>query len=362
MEKTNHIPILQLNKLIKRFGDVVAVDNVSLNINEGEFLTLLGPSGSGKSTILNMIAGFEFPTGGDIVLQGKSINSLLPEKRNIGLVFQNYALFPHMTVFENIAFPLKMRKVPKDQIGEKVKSALNLVQLEGYEKRLPKQLSGGQQQRIAVARALVFDPPLLLFDEPLGALDKKLREHMQLEIKRIHTRLKRTMIYVTHDQEEALVMSDRIAVMNSGRIEQIGPPDVLYENPINAFVAGFIGESNVFEGIVQGRSNDQVLIHLKGGTEIALSVQGKFAMGEKVKFCIRPEKMFFMDAEKFHQNTINGTIEQSIYVGETKRYTIRIDDQLSLNLREMSNQRAMERHEGEPVRVGWFDDNVKFLA
>lgn len=362
MAKTNERPTLQLNKLIKRFGDVVAVDNVSLNINEGEFLTLLGPSGSGKSTILNMIAGFEFPTGGDIVLQGKSINSLLPEKRNIGLVFQNYALFPHMTVFENIAFPLKMRKVPKDQTSEKVKSALNLVQLDGYERRLPKQLSGGQQQRIAVARALVFDPPLLLFDEPLGALDKKLREHLQLEIKRIHTRLKRTMIYVTHDQEEALVMSDRIAVMNGGRIEQIGPPDELYENPINAFVAGFIGESNLFEGVVQGRSQDQIRIHLKGGTEITLTVQGEFAMGEKVKFCIRPEKMFFMNEEKSDLNMINGTIEQSIYVGETKRYTIRIDDQISINLREMSNRAAMGRREGERVRIGWFDENVKILA
>ncbi len=362
MERTSEIPILQLKKLIKRFGDVVAVDNVSLNINEGEFLTLLGPSGSGKSTILNMIAGFEFPTGGDIVLQGTSINSLLPEKRNIGLVFQNYALFPHMTVFENIAFPLKMRKVPKDQVSEKVKTALSLVQLEGYEMRLPKQLSGGQQQRIAVARALVFDPPLLLFDEPLGALDKKLREHMQLEIKRIHTRLKRTMIYVTHDQEEALVMSDRIAVMNRGRIEQIGPPDELYEHPVNAFVAGFIGESNLFEGVVQGRNEDQVLVRLSGGTEIVLTLQGELAIGESVKFCIRPEKLLFVDEENSDQNTIGGTIEQSIYVGETKRYAIRINDELSINLREMSIRTDMDRREGERVRIGWFDESAKRLA
>ncbi len=363
MDNTVEIPVLQLAKLTKHFGDVIAVDDVSLDILDGEFLTLLGPSGSGKTTILNMIAGFEFPTSGDIVLQGKSINSLLPEKRNIGLVFQNYALFPHMTVSENIMFPLKMRKVPKKQIIEKVKNTLDLVQLDGYEKRFPKQLSGGQQQRIAVARALVFNPPLLLFDEPLGALDKKLREHMQLELKRIHTRLKRTMIYVTHDQEEALVMSDRIAVMNKGRIEQIGPPDELYEEPINAFVASFIGESNLFEGVAVGRAGDQLTVCLDGGTEIIFTRQEKITEGERVRFCIRPEKLFFADDDAT-RITFSGTIVESIYVGETKRYVIRINDELSINLREMSTRTdtGMGRREGENVRIGWFDESVKWLA
>ena len=360
MGNTIEIPVLRLTKLTKHFGDVIAVDDVSLDIGDGEFLTLLGPSGSGKTTILNMIAGFEFPTSGDIVLQGKSINSQLPERRNIGLVFQNYALFPHMTVFMNIAFPLKMRKVPKNQIIEKVKEALDLVQLDGYEKRFPKQLSGGQQQRIAVARALVFDPPLLLFDEPLGALDKKLREHMQLELKRIHTRLKRTMIYVTHDQEEALVMSDRIAVMNKGRIEQIGPPDELYEEPVNAFVAGFIGESNLFEGVAAGRNGDQLTVRLDSRTETTLTWQENIAEGERVRFCIRPEKLFFVD-DATTRNTISGTIVASIYVGETKRYSISINDELSINLREMSTRTGMGRREGEQVRVGWFDESVKRL-
>lgn len=360
MDAIFETPVLELTKLTKHFGDVIAVDEVSLGIGDGEFLTLLGPSGSGKTTILNMIAGFEFPTSGDIILQGKSINSLLPERRNIGLVFQNYALFPHMTVFENIAFPLKMRKIPGNQIKTKVREALELVQLEGYDTRFPKQLSGGQQQRIAVARALVFDPPLLLFDEPLGALDKKLREHMQLELKRIHTRLKRTMIYVTHDQEEALVMSDRIAVMNKGQIEQIGPPDELYEKPVNSFVAGFIGESNILEGVAVGRVGDQLTIDLGGSEEITFTWQDEISAGDQVRFCIRPEKLFFTDDAAI-KNTICGTIAESIYVGETKRYSVRVNAQLSVNLREMSTQAGNTRREGERVRIGWFDESIKRL-
>ena len=360
MEKPHH-PVLQLKQLTKHFGHVIAVDQVSLDISEGEFLTLLGPSGSGKTTILNMIAGFEFPTSGDIVLQGNTINQLLPEKRNIGLVFQNYALFPHMSVYENIAFPLKMRKMPKDQIRRKVGDALDLVQLKEYAHRFPKQLSGGQQQRIAVARALVFEPPLLLFDEPLGALDKKLREHMQLELKRIHTRLKTTMIYVTHDQEEALVMSDRIAVMNAGKIEQVGPPDQLYEEPLNAFVAGFIGESNLFEGLAADRAEDHMTVRLDGGAQITLPWEKSITPGEKVRFCIRPEKLFFADDDAA-PNTMAGTIVESIYVGETKRYAIRINDDLTVNLREMNTRTGKSRSEGEGVLIGWFDENVKLLA
>ncbi len=361
MNNTVETPVLQLIKLTKHFDSVIAVDDVSLNIIDGEFLTLLGPSGSGKTTILNMIAGFEFSTSGDIILQGKSINSLLPEKRNIGLVFQNYALFPHMSVSENIAFPLKMRKVPKAQIEARVADSLSLIQLDDYGERYPRQLSGGQQQRIAVARALVFDPPLLLFDEPLGALDKKLREHMQLELKRIHTRLKRTMIYVTHDQEEALVMSDRIAVLNKGRIEQIGPPDELYEEPANAFVAGFIGESNLFEGVVTGGTDDRVAVTLNGRIEIMINWRERIAVGEKVRFCIRPEKLFFVD-DAPADNVISGTITESIYVGETKRYSIRINDELSINLREMSTLTDMGRREGDHVRIGWPDESVKRLS
>ncbi len=354
-------PILQLIDLKKQFGDVTAVDNVSLDIGDGEFLTLLGPSGSGKTTILNMVAGFEFPTGGDVILQGQSINSLLPEKRNIGLVFQNYALFPHMNVFENIAFPLKMRKFPKNDIQQKVESALELVQLQGYETRSPKQLSGGQQQRIAVARALVFDAPLLLFDEPLGALDKKLREHMQLELKQIHTKLNRTMIYVTHDQEEALVMSDRIAVMNQGRIEQVGSPDELYDKPTNSFVANFIGESNFIEGTVIEQNHDGLTLQLREGLRIKMDWSEPEPADVPIRFCLRPEKIFFVE-DSNPQNCINGIIEEVIYVGETKRYMIRINETETIHMREMSTRIGRGRQKGENVKIGWFKESLRKLT
>jgi len=350
--------VLQLKNLSKHFGAVVAVDNVSLDIEDGWFLTLLGPSGSGKTTILNMIAGFEFPTSGDVILQGKPINLLLPEKRNIGMVFQNYALFPHMTIFENVAFPLKMRKFPKAEIGERVEKALELVQLGGYEDRKPQQLSGGQQQRIALARALVFDPPLLLLDEPLGALDKKLREHMQIELKHIHTRLKRTMIYVTHDQEEALVMSDTIAVMNQGRIEQVGSPDELYEKPANAFVAGFIGESNFIQGHVVDRKGDLLTLKTSDGSKLQLIWDGEVKLQEEVSFCLRPEKMFFVD-ESHSESSLTGTVEEVIYVGETKRYKIRISKDKTINVREMSVKTGGGHKEGEKVKIAWHEESLR---
>jgi len=360
MRELNADPILKLVNLRKVFGEVIAVDDVSLDIAEGEFLTLLGPSGSGKTTILNMIAGFEFPTGGDIILQAQSINALLPEKRNIGLVFQNYALFPHMTVFENIAFPLKMRKFPKQEIQQKVAKALDLVQLSGYDQRFPKQLSGGQQQRIAVARALVFDPPILLFDEPLGALDKKLREHMQLELKEIHTQLKRTMIYVTHDQEEALVMSDRIVVMNHGRFEQVGNPDELYERPANTFVASFIGESNFFEGTVVDRQGESLQMQLHEGEQITFMWDEPVEIGEPVKFCLRPEKIFFAD-EAETSGFIEGVVRDVIYVGETKRYAIRLGKNKTIHMRQMSTQTGQGRQKGEAVSIGWHRESLRRL-
>ncbi len=354
-------PILQLINLKKNYGDVHAVDNVSLDINDGEFLTLLGPSGSGKTTILNMIAGFEFPSSGKVILQNQPINDLLPEKRNIGLVFQNYALFPHMNVFDNIAFPLKMRNFPKTEIHDRVNEALELVQLREYGSRFPKQLSGGQQQRIAVARALVFEAPLLLFDEPLGALDKKLREHMQLELKRIHTKLKRTMIYVTHDQEEALVMSDRIAVMNNGKIEQVGPPDELYERPVNTFVANFIGESNLIQGKTISWTEDKLRLQLADSDQIEIRWQKPVQPNEKITFCLRPEKIFFV--EKNHErSSLRGIVEEAIYVGETKRYRIKISENISLNLREMSIGSSKGRQEGEKVKISWDIENLRRLS
>jgi putative spermidine/putrescine transport system ATP-binding protein len=242
--------LLRLECVSKAFGNVVAVDSISFTLAEGEFLSLLGPSGSGKTTTLQIIAGLTHPTRGQIFLSGRPIGPLPPYKRDIGMVFQNYALFPHMTVAGNVAFPLQMRGVPRTEISRRIDKVLNLVDLPGLAERYPRQLSGGQQQRVALARAIVFEPTLLLMDEPLGALDKKLREQMQLEIKHLHKRLGVSIIYVTHDQDEALVMSDRIGVFNRGRLEQVGSAEQLYEQPTTRFVAEFIGESNIIRGTV----------------------------------------------------------------------------------------------------------------
>ena len=243
-------PLLSLSSVVKRYGTVLAVAGVDLSVRDGEILTILGPSGSGKTTLLKMVAGFEQPDEGRVRLGERDITDATPASRGIGMVFQNYALFPHMPVAENVAFPLEMRRVGQSQIKERVTRALALVGLAGYEKRYPRQLSGGQQQRVALARAVVFEPPLLLLDEPFGALDRKLREQMQLEVKRLQRQLGITALFVTHDQEEALVLSDRIAVMNLGRIEQIGTPFEIYAQPVNRFVADFIGESNLYRGNV----------------------------------------------------------------------------------------------------------------
>ena len=244
-------------------GETLVVKNLNLDIQEGEFLTMLGPSGSGKTTCLLMLAGFETSTHGEIILNGKPINNVPPHKRNIGMVFQNYALFPHMTVKENLAFPLKVRKLPNSEIESKIKRALGMVQLEGFQNRRPMQLSGGQQQRVAVARALVFEPSLVLMDEPLGALDKQLREQMQYEIKHIHENLGVTIVYVTHDQSEALTMSNRIAVFNDGIIQQLASPEQLYEAPENAFVAQFIGENNTLRGKVSDMNDTTCKVTLE---------------------------------------------------------------------------------------------------
>ena len=253
-----------LEKVSKSFGPVIAVDDVSVTIEPGEFITLLGPSGSGKTTTLMMIAGFDHPSAGEIYIDGTPIVGVPPYRRGIGMVFQNYALFPHLTVAENVAFALKQRSVAKPEIVGRVAETLDIVRLRGYEARYPRQLSGGQQQRVALARAIIFHPRVLLMDEPLSALDKQLREELQLEMKRLHQQLGITFIYVTHDQREALIMSDRIAVMNQGRIEQAGSPSDLYDRPATRFVAGFIGESNFLEGEVAGLQGRDVAARVAG--------------------------------------------------------------------------------------------------
>ena len=279
---------VSISNVRRDYGAVVAVDDVSLDIGAGEFVSLLGPSGSGKTTLLMMLAGFEQPQSGSITIGGRDVTRVAPNKRDIAMVFQKYALFPHMTVSENIAFPLLMRNVDKSERARKVAQALEMVKLEGYGARKPAELSGGQQQRVALARAIVFDPPVILMDEPLGALDKKLRQHMQIELKQLQRRLGATVIYVTHDQEEALTMSDRVAVLNHGKLMQYGPPRELYDLPADAFVADFLGEMNFIDGVVAAINGGTGTVALAGGAVSAPAVPG-LAKGDPVRLAIRPE-------------------------------------------------------------------------
>jgi spermidine/putrescine ABC transporter ATP-binding subunit len=333
-----------------------AVDGVSLDIRSGEFLTMLGPSGSGKTTTLMMIAGFETPTAGDIAIDGKSVVAMPPYRRNIGMVFQNYALFPHLTVEENVGFPLKQRGVPKPERARLVAEALELVHLPGYGARYPRQLSGGQQQRVAVARAVVFKPRLLLMDEPLGALDKQLRENLQLEMRRLHADLGITFIYVTHDQEEALTMSDRIAVMNDGKVAQVGTPEDLYDRPENRFVAGFIGESNFLPAVVRGIENDVVIAECDGALIRALC-PGRPASGEKVTLTTRPERLRFADSawigEQMPQNRLSVTVTEAVFAGERCRYMLQAGDGTSIVLKEPSSAAIRRRTVGERAEIAW---------
>jgi putative spermidine/putrescine transport system ATP-binding protein len=335
---------LSLHGLVKRYPGFVAVDGIDLEIGAGQFLTLLGASGSGKTTTLMMIAGFTPPTAGNILLEGRSIAALAPERRNIGVVFQNYALFPHMTVEQNVAFPLRMRNQTRREIGEKVTQALRKVQLEGFGERLPKQLSGGQQQRVAFARALVFDPDLLLMDEPLGALDKNLREHMQFELKRMHTELGVTILYVTHDQQEALTMSDQIAIMNRGKIVQVGTASGLYEEPESRFVAEFIGESNVIEGAVE---DDTTFVAAGGARFPILSGSSR---GDSKMVMVRPESLSFVPPST-EPSAIPGTVVGLVYVGDFMRYLVEVEGGLRLTVKTQ-NRRVSDRvREGERVAL-----------
>jgi spermidine/putrescine ABC transporter ATP-binding subunit len=344
---------LALRALTKRYPNFVAVDGIDLDMASGEFLTLLGPSGSGKTTTLMMIAGFTPPSGGDILLDGSSITSLAPEHRNMGVVFQNYALFPHMTVQDNVAFPLRMRNQPKPTIAAKVAAALRLVQLENLAERLPRQLSGGQQQRIALARALVFDPDLLLMDEPLGALDKNLREQMQFELKRLHAELGVTILYVTHDQEEALTMSDRIALMNKGNIAQIGTAEDLYERPITRFVAEFIGESNVIEGT----ATNGVFV-AKGGARFPLAAE---PAQETALMVVRPEKFSFA-ASLEAPDALPGVVAGRVYVGDCTRYLIEVAGGLRLIVKVQNRQITSHAPQGEKVGLLLDPADVRLLA
>jgi len=331
-------------------GHSLAVRGLTLDVAQGEFLTLLGPSGSGKTTTLNMLAGFERPTRGEILLGGRAVDRLPPYERNIGMVFQNYALFPHMTVADNVAFPLSVRRVARAEIGERVRRALAMVRLETYAERRPAQLSGGQQQRIALARALVFEPSLVLMDEPLGALDKKLREQMQIEIKLLHERLGLTVVYVTHDQSEALTMSDRIAVFHDGQVMQQGTPDSLYSAPHDAFVAGFIGENNMLAGQVEDVAGASVRVRLAGGLQLMATAVGAMQAGARAIVAVRPEAIHLADNGAGADNRCRAVVTSRIYLGDHQRLLAEIDDGVTITLKVAPTTTAAA---GEAIMLAW---------
>ena len=354
---------VRIDGLVKRFGSVAAVDGISLQVDSGTFMAILGPSGSGKTTVLTCIAGFEHPDAGDISIGGRTVTRLPAKRRNIGMVFQRYALFPHMTVAQNIAFPLRMRRYRKADIADHVRSALESVRLSGYEGRMPSQLSGGQQQRVAFARALVYRPPVLLLDEPLSALDKKLREQMQVELKELQRRLGVTVIFVTHDQQEALTMADQIAVMNEGRLEQVGRPDELYEAPATEFVAGFIGESNRLVGRLERLDAGQGLaaingsIRLPGHTVAADGVDD----GDWVTLMVRPENVR-LNGTAPNGPTTPGTVEKVIYSGATNAYVIRLDAETTVTARLLAARgEGRSVSPGDRVVVGWRPEDARLF-
>ncbi len=357
---SHHTSKLSIKGLSRVYnGAVRALDDVSLNVDHGEFLTILGPSGSGKTTLLRAIAGFEIPDSGQILMEGQEILGLTPAKRDIGMVFQSYALFPHMTVAENVWFPLRMRGKSRRAAADDVGRALELVELSDLADRTPAQLSGGQQQRVALARAIVFNPRLLLLDEPFGALDRQLREHLQLEVRRLTQRLGLTSIFITHDQEEALVLSDRIAVMNGGRILQIATPQALYEQPADSFVAGFIGESNMIDGRVISDSAG-ARVHLEG-SDCSLALLGTHAATGPVKVFFRPSAVH-LSSERSERADMPARVEDVIYLGESTKYEVDAGRGLKLIVREATGASARLWKRGESVFVGIDADQLQLIG
>ncbi len=358
---------VELRKVVKQFDDVTAVDHVSIIIREGEFFSLLGPSGCGKTTTLRMIAGFEIPTSGEIYIAGEPQGYLPAYKRPVNTVFQHYALFPHMSVYQNVAFGLEMKGVSKQDTRRRVMEALDLVHLPGLENRRPRQLSGGQQQRVALARALVNRPRVLLLDEPLGALDMKLRKAMQVELKNLQLQVGITFIYVTHDQEEALTMSDRIAVMNGGKVLQLGTPQEIYESPRNLFVADFIGETNLIPGKITKNGAGLAITLPTGGYTTAGWIEDELSIGDQAYLSIRPEKIEIMPARQAtngkHYTTITAEVEQVIYVGTDTRYVLGLENEASLVVRQQNTTTQGQRFGvGDPVAARWEAVHARILG
>ncbi|MDQ3863523.1 MAG: ABC transporter ATP-binding protein [Actinomycetota bacterium] len=349
---------VELSAVTKRFGEFVAVDDLTLDIYEGEFFSLLGPSGCGKTTTLRMIAGFEEPTEGRISVAGEPMRGVPPYKRPVNTVFQSYAIFPHLNVFDNVAFGLRRSGVKGEELNKRVTDACEMVQLSGFEKRKPSMLSGGQQQRVALARALVNRPEVLLLDEPLGALDLKLRKEMQLYLKNLQHEVGITFIYVTHDQEEALTMSDRIAVMNEGRVQQVADPPTLYELPENHFVADFIGQTNVFSGTVESVSDGRVTLRTASGEKVEATVR-EVEVGEEAHAAVRPEKMRFGSEG---DNTSIARIKQIIYLGVSTQYIAELPGGQKVVLYQQNFSEEDHPEVGEEVPVSWDARNCLILG
>jgi iron(III) transport system ATP-binding protein len=353
---------LVLENLVKTFasrggvGEVTAVEDVSLSIEQGELVTLLGPSGCGKTTTLRLIAGFEFPTQGRILLDGRAINDLPPHKRDMSMVFQSYAIFPHLNVFENIAYGLDVQRRPRDEIKQRVARVLELVELTGLENRAPNQLSGGQQQRVALARALIMEPKVLLMDEPLSNLDAKLREQMRTEIRRIQKRLGITSVYVTHDQVEAMTLSDRIVIINNGKVEQIGTPSDVYRKPQTRFVADFIGRANFVQATVRDRRDGQLVLDALDTTLMAPTPTGEFNRGETVTLVMRPE-MAEIDSPLAQ---VEGIVRRAAYLGNVIEYDVEISGQV-LTLVDHDPRRVTVHPEGHSVQVRFLEDCLYVL-
>jgi spermidine/putrescine transport system ATP-binding protein len=354
---------VRLDRVTKRFGSVVAVDGVSLEIRRGEFFSLLGPSGCGKTTTLRMIGGFEQPDEGVIELGGTNVAGLPPHRRDVNTVFQSYALFPHLNVADNVSYGLKRRKVDRGEIRGRVKRILDLVDLPGFESRRTSQLSGGQQQRVALARALVNEPQVLLLDEPLGALDLKLRKQMQIELKGIQHEIKVTFIYVTHDQEEAMTMSDRIAVMRSGRVEQIGPPEAVYERPATEFVAAFLGASNLLEGTLEGRDGRFGTVALTSGEKVRIPAEALNGAAGSIKLGVRPEKIHLRsrgDATEGTDNVIEGIVHVATFVGVSNVYSVktRSGQTITVYAQNLGTSEDRPPSAGEEISLTWHPEHT----
>ncbi|WP_342358707.1 ABC transporter ATP-binding protein [Terrarubrum flagellatum] len=350
---------LKVEQITKRYHNVVALKPATFSMRDGEFLTLLGPSGSGKTTLLSLIAGLTEPTAGDIWIDGRRVTHESSAKRGLGMVFQSYALFPHLSIYENVAFPLRMRKMPRAEIDAAVRRVLDLVHLPHVAERLPRELSGGQQQRIALARCIVYEPSIILMDEPLGALDKNLREHMQAEIKRLHVELGITILYVTHDQEEALSMSDRICLMNNAHVEQIGTPAELYFKPASVFAAGFLGGSNIAEATVIS-SGPRATLRSANGASVRVATDAKCRVDDRVNWMIRPERLRLLRNGDANDNMMQGQLVDAVFAGGFTKINVRLDDGSIFLAKELTSGRPLPER-GQTVTLGWSAEDATIL-